>query len=54
MFDAVSTVIPGASKEEHIINNVEAISIPDFSEKQMDEVKRIYDEYIKESVHNLW
>jgi len=54
MFDAVSTVIPGASKESHIIHNVEAIDLPDFTEKEMAEVKRIYDKYIKDPVHHLW
>lgn len=54
MFDAVSTVIPGASKEAHIINNVKAVDLPDLSDFEMSEVKRIYDTYIKKSVHHLW
>jgi aryl-alcohol dehydrogenase-like predicted oxidoreductase len=54
MFDAVSTVIPGASKESQIVSNVEAIDLPDLTEAQMEEVKRIYDKYIKDPVHYLW
>ncbi|MCF7923706.1 MAG: aldo/keto reductase [Candidatus Izimaplasma sp.] len=54
MYDAVSTVIPGASKESHIKNNVEAAELPDLTDKQMAEVKRIYDTYIKYPVHHLW
>lgn len=54
MFDAVSTVIPGASKESHIINNVNAVELPDLSSEQMNEIKRIYDQYIKDPVHYMW
>jgi aryl-alcohol dehydrogenase-like predicted oxidoreductase len=54
MFDAVSTVIPGASKESHIVNNVKAVDLPDLTDHQMREVKRIYDQYIKNPVHYLW
>lgn len=54
MFDAVSTVIPGASKESHIINNVKAIDLPDLTTYQRQEIKRIYDKYIKNPVHYLW
>ncbi|MDA3931974.1 MAG: aldo/keto reductase [Tenericutes bacterium] len=54
MFDAVSTVIPGASKESHIVSNVEAVDMPDLTKEQMNEVKKIYDEYIKYPVHHLW
>lgn len=54
MFDGVSTVIPGASKPEHIMSNVKAASLPPLTQHQMNEVKRIYDTYIKEHVHHLW
>jgi aryl-alcohol dehydrogenase-like predicted oxidoreductase len=54
MHDAVSTVIPGASKESHIISNVEATNLPDFTDDEMNEVKKIYDKYIKDPVHYLW
>ncbi len=54
MNDCVSTVIPGASREEHIVNNVEAITLPDLTELQMQEVKRIYEDLIKNPVHYHW
>jgi aryl-alcohol dehydrogenase-like predicted oxidoreductase len=54
MFDAVSTVIPGASKESQIVSNVEAVDLTDLSQEQMEEIKRIYDTYIKDPVHYLW
>ncbi|MBU0997852.1 MAG: aldo/keto reductase [Firmicutes bacterium] len=54
MFDAVSTVIPGASKEAHVINNVLATNLPPLTQTQMNQVKEIYDKYIKVPVHSLW
>ncbi len=54
MFDAVSTVIPGASKPEHIISNAEAVKLPPLTDEEMEAVERIYNTYIKEQVHQLW
>lgn len=54
MYDEVSTVIPGASKEEHILNNAKAADLPDLTDEQMQGVFRIYEEYIKSTVHQLW
>ena len=54
MHDAVSVVIPGASKEEQVYSNIRAIDLPDISDKQMKAVEDIYNKYIKESVHNNW
>ena len=54
MFDQVSTVIPGASKKEHIISNVKASELPPLSKEDMDYIYHIYDTYIKTHVHHLW
>ena len=54
MFDAVSTVIPGASKPEQILSNIKAAELPPLTKEQMDAVERIYDTYIKSHVHHLW
>jgi aryl-alcohol dehydrogenase-like predicted oxidoreductase len=54
MHDAVSVVIPGASKTSQVESNIKASQLPDLSKEQMDEVQRIYDKYIRESVHNNW
>jgi aryl-alcohol dehydrogenase-like predicted oxidoreductase len=54
MFDAVSTVIPGASRPEQIIENVKATELPQISEAQMKKVEEIYQTYIKDPVHHLW
>jgi aryl-alcohol dehydrogenase-like predicted oxidoreductase len=54
MFDAVSTVIPGASKTEHVTSNVEAVNLPPLTKEQMEQVEQVYNKYIKSSVHHLW
>lgn len=54
MFDAVSTVIPGASKAYHIDNNALAAELPPLSDDDMKAVADIYETYIKEPVHHLW
>jgi aryl-alcohol dehydrogenase-like predicted oxidoreductase len=54
MFDAVSTVIPGASKPEHIVNNAQASNLPPLTLEQMKKVEAIYEKYIKDQVHHRW
>lgn len=54
MHPEVSVIIPGASRPEQIISNVAASDLPSLTEKQMDTVLRIYDDYIRDSVHKLW
>ena len=54
MFDAVSTVIPGASKPVQILDNAKASELPPLTEKQMKQVEAIYNQYIKKHVHPLW
>lgn len=54
MFSAVSTVIPGASSIEQIQSNVQAASLPSITEAQMAAVKKIYDQYFRETIHPLW
>jgi aryl-alcohol dehydrogenase-like predicted oxidoreductase len=54
MHDAVSTVIPGASKPEHIESNAKASDLPPLTESEMEQVKAVYDTYIKDPVHYQW
>lgn len=54
MHDAVSAVIPGASKQEQVLSNVRAARMPSLTQEEMDGVSAIYDRYIKESVHENW
>lgn len=54
MYDAVSTVIPGASSPEQIAANASASDCQAFTDEQMAIVRQIYDTYIKPDVHHLW
>lgn len=54
MFDEVSTVIPGASSPEQLGSNISASTLPVLSQEQMNEVKNIYEKYIKKEVHLRW
>ncbi|WP_200979448.1 aldo/keto reductase [Echinicola sp. 20G] len=54
MFDEVSTVIPGASREGQVIDNINAAGLPELSTEQMTAVKSVYEKYIKADVHQLW
>lgn len=54
MHDAVSAVIPGASKREQVLSNVRAAELPALTQEQMEGVSGIYDQYIRDSVHKNW
>ncbi|MFT2011013.1 aldo/keto reductase [Pontibacter sp. 13R65] len=54
MFPEVSTVIPGASRPEQVVSNINAAQLPSLSQEQMQGVQQIYDQYIKPQVHALW
>ncbi|MCU0471215.1 MAG: aldo/keto reductase [Arcicella sp.] len=51
---AVSTIIPGASRPEQVVSNIEALNFPDLSQAQITDINNIYNQYIKKSVHQLW
>ena len=54
MFDAVSTVIPGASRPEQAQRNVAVSQLPALTAAQMAAVAEIYTRLIKPQVHPLW
>ena len=54
MFDAVSCVIPGASKVAQVESNVSAADMPALSGRQMKQVQAVYDRLIRPAVHPLW
>lgn len=54
MNDAVSAVIPGASKAGQISANIRAAGLPPLTDEQMAGVREIYDKYIRASVHPNW
>ena len=54
MNDAVSCIIPGASKVEQLTSNLQAFSVPDITPVQLVAVQKVYDDYIRNQVHQLW
>jgi aryl-alcohol dehydrogenase-like predicted oxidoreductase len=54
MFDAVSCVIPGASRPEQLSNNVAAGELPALTDAHMTAVREVYDRRIRPLVHQLW
>lgn len=50
----VSTVIPGASKVEHLLSNLSVQEIPDLTADQIRKMDKVYEDYIKEEVHQRW
>ena len=54
MFDQVSCIIPGASKQEHVESNNVSLEIPDLTTQQLDAVQSVYEKRIKKYVHHLW
>ena len=54
MFDAVTCAIPGAKRPSQAEENFTAADFPPLSEKTMTEVKKIYDNNLRELVHHYW
>jgi aryl-alcohol dehydrogenase-like predicted oxidoreductase len=53
-FKEVSTIIPGASRVEHVHSNLSVYNLPSLSDNQIKAMNGIYDKYIKRDVHHLW
>ena len=53
-FPEVSCVIPGASKLEHLQSNLSVTDRKPLTSSEAEAMNRIYEEYIKPSVHQLW
>ncbi|MCH7400306.1 aldo/keto reductase [Belliella kenyensis] len=54
MFPEVSTVIPGASKTEQLISNIQASRLPSISTQMMEAVNAVYQQYIQKEVEHQW
>lgn len=54
MFDAVSTVIPGAKTSKQAIANAAASDLEALSADTMQQVRDIYERHIKPLVHDRW
>lgn len=54
MFEAVSTVIPGASSVAHVTGNLAAREESALSSETMSRLQSIYDEFLRPHVHQHW
>jgi aryl-alcohol dehydrogenase-like predicted oxidoreductase len=54
MFDAVTTVIPGAKTPAQARENAAAAAMPPLGERQMAHVRQVYDDLIRPAIHHLW
>jgi aryl-alcohol dehydrogenase-like predicted oxidoreductase len=52
--DGVSVVIPGARNPDQARANASAAELPPLTHAQLNAVRRIYDERIREHVHDRW
>ena len=54
MLDAVTCAIPGAKRPEQVEQNCAAANLPPLPAKVMKNVRKIYNQNIKELVHHYW
>ena len=54
MFDAVTVAIPGAKNPDQARANAAAAELPALAPETMAELRRIYDEHVRPSVHQRW
>ncbi len=54
MYDEVSCVIPGASNPDQVLNNIKTADLQSISEADMNFIRTVYDQYLKDDVHQLW
>jgi aryl-alcohol dehydrogenase-like predicted oxidoreductase len=54
MFPEVTCVIPGAKTAAQAADNAKAADLPPLGEAAMAAVRRVYDDFIRESVHSRW
>jgi aryl-alcohol dehydrogenase-like predicted oxidoreductase len=54
MFDAVTCAIPGAKRPDQTVENIKTSELSPLSDNIMEEVRNIYDKYIREGVHQYW
>ncbi len=53
-FNEVSCIIPGASKESHVLSNLSVYDFPKLTSEKITAMNDIYEQYIKPQVHQLW
>jgi len=54
MFEAVTCAIPGAKRPEQVQENASAAELPALDAETMERVRQIYDQFVREQVHQRW
>jgi aryl-alcohol dehydrogenase-like predicted oxidoreductase len=54
MFPAVTCAIPGAKRPQQAEENILAANLPPLSDTTMEEIKVIYNRYVRPHVHHYW
>lgn len=54
MHEAVSVTVVGAGNPKHLKSNWDASEVPALSQEQMSEIKKIYQKYFFNTVHQIW
>jgi aryl-alcohol dehydrogenase-like predicted oxidoreductase len=54
MFDSVTCAIPGAKHPAQAAENARASALPELSEGTMERIRAIYDDLIRDYVHQRW
>jgi aryl-alcohol dehydrogenase-like predicted oxidoreductase len=54
MFPAVTCAIPGAKRPQQAEENILATNLPPLSDTTMEEIKVIYNQYVRPHVHHYW
>ncbi len=54
MFEEVTCAIPGGKKPEQIEDNARASDLPPLTHEQMEAIRAIYDNTIRDQVHHYW
>lgn len=53
-FKEISCIIPGASKVNHVLSNLSVYDTPQLTTEQISAMNKIYTDFIKPSVHQIW
>lgn len=54
MHPEISVVIPGAGRAAQVADNVRAAQLPPLTEAQMQAVERVYNQYLRQTIHPQW
>lgn len=53
-YNEVSCIIPGASKQEHLLSNLSVYDLEDLAAEKISAMNAIYEKYIRDQVYHLW